>query len=349
MKPFFVELDVEIEGQRLSARQVVSGRRNTLLTGIAGSGKTTLLREVAEASDPSEVCVISLREILDFHHSVCDLVKEFAFSGHSGRPSSVDQTIQSNGSNAEVQILLDGADEIPPESSEQFSHALTSWISELPKVTWIVSSRPVHSLSLPDNFQNATILPFGNDQIKRLADQYNIPDQLQRTLTESDKFGHLTKIPLFAELMCGIYQNYGQVPVERSAVFQKYIHMILEEWDESRAIVRKGISPKELMDLLEDIALELWSNQQISMSRDELVSSQRLASQYGLEALNEVFDDTRFAFFFSFPRLGSFSFIHRSFQEFFTARAIVKSLNGVELITKFDIPNELLEWIISRP
>ena len=347
MNSNFIELFVDINGLRLPARDVLSGERNTILLGAAGSGKSTILRQITEGRDPSEACIISLRNIENFKTPIAQLISDVGYLGSPGTPSSVDVKIHTEGSDAKIDIYLDGVDEILPERRGEFLLALTRWIASLPSAKWIIASRPGTSSLPTEGFQIAYLLPLSDAQIGELAGNFQIPENLVEKLTEDHEFGTLTKIPLFAELMCSVFASYGDLPVKRTSVFGKYVRLLMSDWDRSRSVVRSDVSSDHLLSFLERLALKLLVDQTFEVSRDQLKTAGDIASFYKFDDLDLVLADPRITSFFAEVGHDRFGFVHRSIQEYLAASAIIRLPNMVEIISKLTAPIEVLEWILE--
>jgi len=194
------------------------------------------------------------------------------------------------------------------------------------------------------NFKEVEIADFDDTQIKDFAEKWfwsysSIEgSNFLLKLSANPRVRELASNPLLLTLLCLIFQEYADFPVNRADLYQEGISLLLKKWDAKRNINRDNayenlyLSRKE--DLLSRIAMSTFV-------KGDYFFMQRTAEQYILEYIQNLPDassdlgslqldseailksiEAQHGLLVERAR-GVYSFSHLSFQEYFAARKVV--------------------------
>lgn len=268
-------------------------------------------------------------------------------------------------------ILVDGMDEVP----EGQRPAVLSWLAELtelfPDVRYVVTTRPgaVEKDAFDElGFAWAALEPMDPVLVRTFVDQWHkamrewqkdaesqqqltvFRDELLKTL-DSDRFlGKLADTPLLAGLICALNQHLaGQLPRRRGEIFEKALAMFYERDRKRRIQTTVALDLAATHHLLGDLALRLVRGGTAEIDTE----SARGALQRSSATLpNGPYDGPELyrhlllrSGLLREPSSGYVDFVHRTFQEYLAAKALVES-DGIAEIVKNAADDQWREVVI---
>ncbi len=209
------------------------------------------------------------------------------------------------------------------------------------------------------NFTEVEVADFNWKQITvfvqnwfRLTDSAKANRFIQK-IRENKPVKELGSSPLLLTLLCLVFGETGDFPVNRSELYKEGLDVLLKKWDATRNIERdqiyKGLSVRRKEDLLSQIALTAFEQK-------EYFIKQKILEEYitnFIQNLRDVDTDPERLKLDSEAVLksieaqhgllierakGIYSFSHLTFQEYFTAREIVAN----------SAYNNLIEHVIEK-
>ena len=273
--------------------------------------------------------------------------------------------------NGNALLLIDGLDEIAEDKNRiAFVNQLRTFIATYPTLNIIVTSREagfrVVAGSLASYCENYTVSKLNNLEIEELCLKWHkaIIDESENTEREAKKLSDLilndsrikvlAENPLLLTTLLFVKRWAGYLPTKRSVLYQEMIKLLLVTWnveghekldieetEPQLAFVaywmtkngQQTISAKELEDCLikaREQMPEILGYTKISPSdfikRVELRSSLLILSGHKRLDSGEL--------------IAIYEFLHLSFQEYLTAKAIVK-----EYIPQSDISDKIVDII----
>jgi archaellum biogenesis ATPase FlaH len=332
-----------------------------LIRGEAGSGKTTLLQWLAVRSaryDFGEPLAqwnalvpffVQLRQYVGR-----DLPEPAEFVRHVGRhlvekvPQGWVSDLMASGL---ALVLIDGVDELPGRQRIGARRWLRELIEDFPEARYIVTSRPAavrKGWLEADGFLSADLEPMsptdvacfvskwheavGNDSVDEglTADLDLCAHKLREALAQRRHLRQLATSPLMCALLCALhYDRRTQLPRDRLEIYDAALEMLLERRDAERGVTEEisGFSRRRKMIILQAIAYWLvrngWSDttrgRAIDQVRNYLTTMPDVCAEPSvvLQVLMERSGILRE------PVPGRVDFVHRTFQEYLAARAIV--------------------------
>jgi uncharacterized protein YjbI with pentapeptide repeats/predicted amidohydrolase len=177
-----------------------------------------------------------------------------------------------------------------------------------------------------------TLEPFGPQQVEELLERM-LPKaevaELRKRMSEVYDLEDLARTPLLLTMIVATREQLAGVSSVSSAMlYSAYIDRWLAQ---AEAGAPELLTPDQKIDFAEALALEIWSSDRPSCSWDKLQKSaldlQARATGTAHRAMADgVFAELQGASFFVREHDDHFRFAHKSFLEYFMARAIIRSL-----------------------
>jgi len=252
-------------------------------------------------------------------------------------------------------VLLDGLDEVKDEDNNRVIKQVRDFSDKFRTNHFVITCRIAAEDYTFEKFTEVEVADFDDEQIDTFAQKWfqskgpAKAEEFIEQLMENDRIRQLATNPLLLTLLCLVFEEPVQFPVNRSELYEQAIDILLSRWDKTRNIERdqvyKNLSLQRKKDLLSQIALTTFE-------RGDYLFKQKQLEQYISDYIRNLPDDhnppevlqldsgavlksieahhgllmERVQKIYSFPYL--------SFQEYFTARGIVNSngINAVEML-----------------
>ncbi|WP_375466794.1 NACHT domain-containing protein, partial [uncultured Nostoc sp.] len=255
-------------------------------------------------------------------------------------------------------VLIDGVDELPRGKRQQFFEALQKLVSEFPYAIYITTSRPaglkdengeewveLENWIEAEGFTNCTMEPMTLPEIEQFVSRWHsslpepsrhddkdpqqIGNSLMRQLRQRSEIRQLAATPLLCTMICALhYENERTLPETRIRLYDKCIEMLLEERDKQREIesdIHITLEQKErfLMEFAYWLMRNNYSDAEVEKADRQF---QDYAREYNLP--NVTGRDIRQLLLersglLREPLLGRIDFVHRTFQEYLAAKAVL--------------------------
>ncbi|MEU3600015.1 NACHT domain-containing protein [Streptomyces sp. NPDC006798] len=340
----------------LPAERALSGRDRVLLRGPAGSGKTTLVQWLAVAAarqDFGELggqlsqlvgrvpFVLPLRRVMRdgepptpdaFLHSVRSTVAGAQPPGWADRVLRAGRAL----------LLVDGIDEIPRRERETTRRWLRELMAEFPANLWLVTTRPSSvgdGWLTGEEFAELTLSAMRRTEVERFVRRWHTAagaggdqaDALIDAIHTNDDLGRLAVNPLMCGLLCALYrERRGFLPQGRKELYEAALRMLLERRDVERGVLTENelrFSTDTSITLLQKLAHWMIRNNRSEMSQEDALgrlertlshmSHVRETPERVLRHLIERSGLLRE------PAVGRLDFVHRTFQDYLAAKALV--------------------------
>jgi NACHT domain len=340
---------------------VLSGSTRLLIRGDAGSGKTTLLQWLAvrtaryDFDDPLTPWTglipffIPLRNYAD---RPLPVPAEFAgqISPHMGEKMPPGWAAELLDSGLAL-VLIDGVDELPARQRAAARRWLGALVDDFPRARYVVTSRPAavsEQWLEPYDFLVSSLEPMSPADVTKFVGKWHeavrseIADsaesaeltrceaRLHAALGSGRRLRQLATSPLMCALLCALHRDRRtQLPDDRIEIYDAALEMLLERRDAERGVNEDiaMLSRRRKMFILQTLAYWLLNNGWSNGSRErgaervaDCISTMpdvSAAPEVVLQSLLERSGVVRE------PVPGRVDFVHRSFQDYLAARAIV--------------------------
>ena len=339
-----------IGNKRLTEREVldyVLADGKLIVTGNAGAGKTIFLKwlylRILENNGFGFPIFIELRHLREEEQDNFSLV-DYSFHEISRKTSKFTLSQFKYGlKKGAFTILLDGFDELPADIREKVTRDAQRLAGDFPRAAIVLTSRPNPNFASWDDFSIAQALDFNIGQVRQLVIKTDFDDDKKAAFLQDLKAGLYERRrsflanPLLATMMLLIHDVVGEIPKQLHVFYEKSFEVLSREHDTLKSRFHRklhsGVSVEDLKEIFEAFcALTYMDHQYQFRSADQFRGRITEALDYlGLgdslepyavaqdftESLSVIAEDG-----------GAYNFIHRSFQEYFFAKFIVREFDS---------------------
>ncbi|MEG4210565.1 NACHT domain-containing NTPase [Microcoleus sp. S13_B4] len=349
----------KVRQKRVPGLDAVKSHSKLMVLGKPGSGKTTFLKHIAIQCDrakfeahkiPIFIPLKTFAEIPNF-----DLLEyisdEFATCGVEGRSQTEFALSQGRGL-----ILLDGLDEVPESDSDAVVRQIRQFVQKYYNNQFIITCRIAAAKYRfhDEAFTCVEVADFNNKQIaafalnwfvafshnleagKALASQFVEKLKLQK----NQQIRELAVTPILLNLTCLVFQAKVDFPSNRAKLYEEGLEIMLRKWDETRGIQRdevyRNLNFSHKQHLLAFVAAITFERGDYFFDKNTV---QQLIADYLANLPDGTTDPVKFEIHSEVVlkaieaqhgllverARGIYSFSHLTFQEYFTARQIVKN------------------------
>ena len=335
-----------------------------MVLGKPGAGKTTFLQYLAIQCNQGNFQGDRIPVFIRLKNFAEDALDEGNFNlldylnqEFSGCDVS-QQEIEPLLNHGKALILLDGLDEVPETASDEVIKQIRKLSEKYYKNQLIITCRIAANEYRFRGFTEVEIADFKPAQIEAFVKKWfvavarNSPESglkkaslflEQMGLSENQPIRELATTPVLLNLTCLVFQAKGDFPAKRSDLYKQGLDLLLIRWDETRGIRRddvyRNLSLSNKLQLLSQIGgitfeqgdyffEETTLQQLIADYLRTLPSAQTDSSVLELDSLAVVKSiEVQHGLLVERARR-IYSFSHLTFQEYFTARAIVSNAFG---------------------
>ena len=233
-------------------------------------------------------------------------------------------------------FLLDGMDEIKSRYLTQFEKELSDLADRYPENNFILSSRPISDFIARSKFDVYELAPFTKEQALQLIDQLvyrpespELKASFRREVDESlwETHRDFVENPLLLTIMLMTYERYARIPYKRHVFYRDAFFTLAEKHDATKIgferAYRTKMTPEEFALVLEEFCTRTYFDEKFEFTDEEFAAYfdklkvlERINKRFSLQDLKMDFTLNLCIMYYE---SGKYSFIHRSFQEYFCA------------------------------
>jgi len=317
----------------LKLYSVVRSERFIFLEGTVGSGKSTLLKQliekIKEEYSYEKDCILPIfcqyKDLLEKKLDI-ENIKQGVLSKYK---------IQHDGN---VLLIIDSVDEVKESLEERLDNfkGIVERVSRVDKLRVLVASRVMDSLQdyevIDKMFTRYSIIPLSTGQIidfvDKICDDIKITNKLKNGIEKTPLFKFIPRTPVSAILLARILSDeIKELPSTMTELYSKYSEIVLGRWDTSKGLLSQteyDVISNILIEIamfmmdnslncisiseVQDMFLTYLSKRNLNVDEEKLFN--RLIYRSEVTTLN--------------VRTNTFSFLHRSFMEYFYAEGLRK-------------------------
>ena len=339
-----------IAQERVLGIEAIKKYPKLMVLGKPGAGKTMFLKYVAIQCSLGEFqanCVpifISLKDFAETqkHLNLLEYIIE-QFWTYGITDTSIAEQLLLQG---KMLILLDGLDEVRKIDSSQVLQEVRNFSAQFHINHFVITCRTAAQEYTFEQFTEVEVTDFDEEQIATFAIKWfqaKAPVKAERFIQKfkvNKAIQELATCPLLLTLLCLIFEEFADFPVNRAVLYQEGLDVLLKNWDAKRNIEReqvyKKLSAQHKKDLLSQIARITFERGDCFFKQKEIEqhisyyirnlpsdSADPEALQLNSEAVLKSIE-AQHGLLVKRAR-GIYSFSHMAFHKYFTAREIVTS------------------------
>lgn len=227
-------------------------------------------------------------------------------------------------------FLLDGYDEIISLKKNIFFKKITEFCDKYPDNYFILSSRPYGDFIEFQRFTVLNLLTFSKEQtlslISKIDYDMEIKSQFYKAVDEVlyDKHKSFASNPLLLNIMLLTFDNYAEIPEKLHLFYSNAFDTLYFKHDATKGGYKRELKSKLSFDsfkrIFSNFCFMTYYHGKVEFTYDELVmflkKSKIIHIEFDIEA---YIDDLINSICVIFKEGMTYSFTHRSFQEYFTA------------------------------
>lgn len=310
------------------------------IIGDAGSGKSTLVKHLFLSSllqAYKTPIFVTLRD-LNIQKSNLEIYVREEILQNKLAPS--DHYLNKLLEDGEFLFILDGYDEIKSSEKQEITKTLEIFIDKYPKNNYILTSRPYSNIEYFKSFYNYFIkdLEIG-DQIeftKKQIEDGALADKIITSITEGTQ-GYINsffKNPLLLTLYILTYSNNSSIPTSKHVFYRRVFDVLFEQHDSTSKIGfererKTQLNQESFEKILQAFSIKSFFAHKFDFDKDYIYKLLEESKKDKFTFNNNDFiDDMKSAIGLWTEDCGTYTFSHRSLQEYFTAVFISKISNS---------------------
>lgn len=331
---------------------------NLVISGTGGLGKSMMMRNLLLTSirdfkkNPDIPFFIPLK---DYDTSYGSIFHFIFMTVHNMWPELTEEQLDNIFSRGRAILLFDGLDEIRTTIIGNFTKEMNGFLDRYPDNSTVLSSRPYSNFL---SFSRSTVLnlqPFTKNQALDLVDRYNywaetpevqarFRDLLEKELYDSHR--GFSDNPLLLSIMMMTFEMDAEVPNETYIFYQEAYMVLSRRHDAMKEGYKRRLETRwntsKFADYFAFFCAVSYSDGKVSFTLNDIDQYFRMMKKKYPEISDVTVDDFLYDLTNNLCLMyqdgTKYSFIHRSFQEYFCAKYFNSQLDELltEVIPIFD-------------
>jgi energy-coupling factor transporter ATP-binding protein EcfA2 len=352
LNDLYVKLSYEVadRGKRdIDIINYIRSGKKVLISGTAGGGKSILIKHL------NNVLLLDYKGVLPIFFELRALNNK---GGLNLVEALLDHlNIHIKLMNAEIfteylksgkiALILDGFDEIDHNLRSQYGYEIQGLQQNYPKLAIAITSRPEENLPGLEDFTVFNCQPMSKLQtismLKKIDYDKEKKNEFIRQVKSHlyDRHTEFLSNPLLTNMMLLTYSHHSDIPEKIHIFYQQAFETLFQRHDRSKGVyTRKSYTElpmDEFQRIFEHFCAASYISSNISFNGDEIRKYIRKAIDYvGLNLkVDDFLSDLKESVCLMQNDGIEFSFVHRSFQEYFAAK-FISSLSDDQMTIAVD-------------
>lgn len=310
-----------------------------ILSGTGGLGKSMMMRhlflDAAQRYNDTGIVPFFI-QLKNYRLDFADLIDFIIFEVSSLFPGISRERLICLLESGNVLLLFDGLDEINQETAASFQFTLDSFLNMYTNNKFVISSRPYGNFSAFTRFTVMNLEPFSKSQSLELIDKLDfrsdMPEIKAKFRSELDRHLYWTHHgfsdnPLLLTIMLMTFEEFAEVPSKMHIFYQEAYTVLSKKHDANKGGFRRALSTGITTDQFADVFARFcgitYKDEKFEFTWPEMDRYfSDLKSKFSLYAksTDDFIFDVCSNLCVMYLESNRYSFIHRSFQEYFCAR-----------------------------
>lgn len=301
-----------------------------IIQGLGGMGKSMLMKYLFLNEIEEKGYIPIFYELKDLNNIENDYeLSDLFFDKLSNMGSTLDKECLDDAlSSGCFLFLLDGYDEVISQKRERFYRKLEIFCDKYSNNNYIISSRPFSEFIDMQRFTILETKPFSKDQaislVKKLKYDEETKNRFIQALEEMlyKDYESFVSNPLLLTIMLLTYDSYALMPQKLHVFYSNAFETLYQRHDATKAGYRReiksGLSFDDFKNVFAKFCFITYARQQFEFSRDEIIEFLSKGKKYLFDNDNFIYD-LAFSVCVLYKDGLTYRFVHRSFQEYFSA------------------------------
>lgn len=313
---------------------------HVILTGTGGLGKSMMMRHLlldAIKRYPKSGFLPIFISLKDYDDSF-GVLSNYIFSNVDVFGSGItNEHLIRLLSAGMVLILFDGMDEMNSKHDVLFERELEYFIDRYPNNRYVISSRPYKSFINLSRFSIRELQPLSKKQAVALTRKLDFrPDEpiikvkfldaLNTRLFETHKA--FCENPLLLTIMLMTFDQFADIPSKMHLFYDEVFVVLSQKHDATKGAYTRALKTGLTVDIFKEYFAELcarsYYDEKVELTKEEFIGyyehlSARSRNYDKITKPEDFLYDLCYAVCLMFFESGKYHFIHRSFQEYFSA------------------------------
>lgn len=309
-----------------------------LVQGTAGGGKSVFLRLLNTIVSESKSSILPIfLELRSLNSSPGKTIKKLSaeYLSENGLDYS-DSAVENLINNGKVLFILDGFDEINHELREDYAQQISDICKNHPNASVVVSSRPDELVASVERLSIYRAKPFNREQaielLKKLPYNETVRSKFINEITPEFYSRHkdFLSIPLLVTMMLMTYQQFAEIPTKSYLIYENAFTTLFSWHDSSKEVFKRksyaNLPIDEFKRFFAYFCFDSYIDQKFQFPEWDML--ERIGRAAVAEDITADKDDLLKDLLISVCLMQKdglqFNFVHRSFQEYFSAFYITR-------------------------
>jgi NACHT domain len=336
----------------------INERRRIVIEGTAGLGKTLFLRHLfAHTVRYHHKFIPVLFELRNLHLKPgASLLSRLTKQISDHIPAFEEEHLVFGLQRGKFAIFLDALDEIAFAERSRYGSEILDLSYRYVDVPLIISSRPDKFYAAWETFTVGELLPMTRSQTKLMLEKLKFEPIAKATFLQAltddffKRYADFLSIPLLGTLMMLTYEEFSGVPDKVHVFYEQAFQTLFQRHDSLKGAfsrkIESGLDLEQFRRVLSAFCFVSYLSEQFSLLEYEALQNIRTAAELAdVELDAEMYLTDLLVTVCILQRDGQhITFVHRSFQEYFTALFVVRHGRSLNI---FDFVERLL--VRQRP
>ncbi len=313
-------------------RELISKNSKIVISALAGFGKSVLMRYLALSfyENPEGKIPIFI-ELRDINRTKDPNLLSYIHATYKQNSNISNATFERALSQGVFAFFLDGFDEINFEHRDEIQKQIIELSNEYADCSVVVSSRPDPKFDSWEKFSTYSICPMSLPQVEKLINKIEYDPSLKKKFIGKLRSGLYEKhhsflsTPLLATLMMLTFEQNANIPDKMHLFYLRAFETLFDKHDTYKEQYerkrRSGLRIDQLSNLFSFFCYNTYLEEEFEFSKIDIIRYLNDAISYcgyTISVEDLLFDLVESICLIQLE--GHFySFVHRSFQEYFTA------------------------------